>query len=219
MKKCYDTPRIKNEIVPLRVLRFSAGKDFRNREGSIDPKGILRKKMINLLMNQKEEERSRKSQVILQRLFRVPEFLRARIILSYAAIKGEVDTFPMMRQAQSLGKKFGLTTILEDQKMLVPYLVENLEEELELGPYGITQPRSHNQSPLALEDIDLVIVPGTAFDKDNYRLGRGHGYYDRFLKRLPSQTPAIGLAFDFQMVNRLPHREEHDIPVSFVISN
>jgi 5-formyltetrahydrofolate cyclo-ligase len=57
-----------------------------------------------------------------------------------------------------------------------------------------------------------------AFDRKNNRLGRGEGYYDRFLKLLPSTTPTIGLAFDFQLVDTLPELEAHDMPVSLVLT-
>ena len=65
----------------------------------------------------------------------------------------------------------------------------------------------------------MVIVPGLAFDKHNNRLGRGAGYYDRFLSTLPTDIPTVGLAFDFQIIDRLPQQKEHDIPVSHVLVN
>ena len=68
------------------------------------------------------------------------------------------------------------------------------------------------------QGIDLVLVPGVAFDRKNNRLGRGAGYYDRFLKDLPT-TPSIGLAFDFQVLDVLPHQPGQDVPVKCVITN
>ena len=67
------------------------------------------------------------------------------------------------------------------------------------------------------DDIDLIVVPGVAFDKKNIRLGRGHGYYDRFLSGLPKRTKTIGLAFDFQVLEDLP-QDPHDVPVSTIIT-
>ena len=64
----------------------------------------------------------------------------------------------------------------------------------------------------------LPVVPGIAFDRQRYRLGRGAGYYDRFLEMLPRDIPSVGLAFDFQLVDCLPHHQ-HDIPVSHIIVN
>ncbi len=94
----------------------------------------------------------------------------------------------MIDQAKRLGKKIVLPIIIENQKKMIPQVVENLDEELEQGPYGIKQPIYSKDKVLDLEQIDLTIVPGVAFDRLNNRLGRGAGYYDRFLKLLPEKT-------------------------------
>ncbi len=180
----------------------------------------LRQGVLALLRKQKEEERLAKSLVIWDKLFKKPEFQEALTILFYAAFDGEVDTFEMMKRAQQLGKTIGLPYIVRNEKRMIPIVIESLEEDLEIGPYGVQQPldaSSHRR--LSRDELDLVVVPGIAFDSNNYRLGRGQGYYDRFLKGLSPRTPTIGLAFDFQLVDRLPPPEEHDVPVSYVLSN
>ena len=78
--------------------------------------------------------------------------------------------------------------------------------------FGIYQPRKGHVKEVPLQDIDLIVVPGIAVDKNNVRLGRGHGYYDRFLCAVPNHTRTIGLAFDFQVVEYLP-QDSHDVPV------
>jgi len=182
-----------------------------------ETKSSLRKRLLNLLRNQKEEERIRKSRMITVRLFATPEFQRSRTVLFYASFDGEVETFNMMKQAQKLGKTIALPTIAKDRKEIIPAQVEKLED-LKEGHFGIKYP-SGQVRPLDVQAIDLVIVPGIAFDRDNNRLGRGAGYYDRFLSRLPSGIPTVGLAFDFQIVKRLPQLVAHDRPVSRVIVN
>ncbi|OGX27211.1 MAG: 5-formyltetrahydrofolate cyclo-ligase [Omnitrophica WOR_2 bacterium RIFCSPHIGHO2_01_FULL_48_9] len=182
-------------------------------------KQAIRKKILTLLRNQKEEERLKKSGKILKKLFSLPEFQRSHTILFYASFDGEVETFEMMKQAHKLKKMIALPFMIKDQKKITPRLVRNLKTGLHSGPYGIQQPKDEHVEDLTLEQLDLVIVPGVAFDKKNYRLGRGHGYYDRFLSRLPAGVPTIGLAYDFQIVDRLPHLHEHDLPVSRVIAN
>ncbi len=149
----------------------------------------------------------------------MPEFKRARAILFYASLDGEVETFNMMKQAQRLGKKIALPVIHKKEKKLVPFVVEDLNTEIIRGPYGIKQPDLKNCRLLEAKDIDLVVVPAVAFDKHNNRLGSGAGYYDRFLTTVPSQIPIFGLAFDFQIVDRLPHQQNHDVPVWRVIVN
>ena len=186
----------------------------------IPTKQELRRKVLTLLRQQKEEERSAKSLVILDKLFKKPEFRRALTILFYAAFDGEVDTFEMMRRALQSGKRIGLPYILRREKRMIPLAVQSLEEDLETGHYGVKQPkRKAHVRTLTMEELDLVIVPGLAFDRHNHRLGRGQGYYDRFLQELPRGIPTIGLAFDFQIVDHLPPPEEHDVPVSSVLVN
>ena len=180
---------------------------------------FLREKILNLLRGQKEEERFRKSRGILKKLFAMREFKQARTILFYASFDGEVETFEMMKQAQRLGKKVALPAILKDQKKIVPALIENLDDDLQAGPYGIKEPNDVCLRFVELEQIDLIIVPGIALDKNKNRLGRGKGYYDRFLSAVPATIPAFGLAFDFQIVDCLPHQEKHDVKVSRVIVN
>ena len=180
---------------------------------------FLRKKILNLLRGQKEEGRFKKSRSILKKLFAMREFKQARTILFYASFDGEVETFEMMKQAQRLGKKVALPAILKDQKKIVPAMIGNLDDDLQAGPYGIIEPNDACLRFVGLEQIDLIIVPGIAFDKKNNRLGRGQGYYDRFLSAVPASIPAFGLAFDFQIVDCLPHPEKHDVRVARVIVN
>ena len=184
-----------------------------------DSKTVLRKKFLSLLRAQSDADRLKKSRQILQKLFSRQEFHGAKTVLFYASFDGEVETFDMIKQAQKLGKSTALPAIIKDQKKIVPTVVQNVEEELAIGAYGIKEHSQPLEKSLATDKIDLVVVPGLAFDRDNYRLGRGHGYYDRFLTSLSPRTPAIGLAFDFQIVDRLPHLEDHDHPVSCVIVN
>ncbi len=184
-----------------------------------DAKRVLRKKILNLLRSQKEEDRIEKSRKIQKKLFLTPEFQSAHIILFYASFDGEVETFAMMKQARQLGKTIALPTIIKDRETMIPCFVEDIEKGLEKGPYGIQQPKPNLRSPVDLKDIDLAVVPAVAFDRSNNRLGRGAGYYDRFLINLSSTTPAFGLAFDFQIVPAVPHQKDRDVSVSRVISN
>jgi len=90
-------------------------------------------------------------------------------------------------------------------------------ESVHNGTYGIAQPHFDPQNIVELKDIDAVVVPGLAFDRSNNRLGRGAGYYDRFLSALPKTTTTVGLAFDFQLTESLP-TEAHDMPLQQIIA-
>jgi 5-formyltetrahydrofolate cyclo-ligase len=182
-------------------------------------KQILRERILKLLRNQKEDERLTKSLMIKDKLFQMWEFQKAKTILFYASFNGEVRTFEMMSEAQKLGKTIGLPRMSENKKSFIPIIVASLEHDLEQGTYGVKQPKSDSAKVLNKDSIDLVIVPGVAFDQNNNRLGRGGGDYDRFLAELPPDIPTIGLAFDFQMVDKLSHQDSHDKPVSCVLVN
>jgi 5-formyltetrahydrofolate cyclo-ligase len=185
----------------------------------INTKNILRERILTLLKNQKEEERLIKSLDIRNKLFQMREFQAAETILFYASFDGEVETFEMMREAHKIGKTIGLPRMVENETKIIPMAVASLETDLEPGPYGIRQPIEDKAKELGIEGLDMVIVPGVAFDKNNNRLGRGGGYYDRFLGDLSARTLKVGLAFDFQMVDSLPTQEKQDVPVSCVLTN
>lgn len=185
----------------------------------MNTKKSLREKILTLLRNHKEEDRVAKSRIIFDKLLKLPEFRKALTILFYFPFDGEVNTVEMIKQAQKLGKRIGLPRIMKGKKRIIPAIVHSVEEDLEPGPYGIKQPKRGRLQALDVQTLDMVVVPGVAFDKCNNRLGRGGGYYDRFLKSLSSFTPTVGLAFDFQIVDYLPQQKEHDIPVSRVLVN
>lgn len=185
-----------------------------------ETKRILRKKLLNLLRTQKEETRLKKSTIIREKLFALPEFQKADTILFYASFDGEVETFEMIKQAQKLGKTIALPKIIHEKKHFVPVRVDNCDTDLAKGTFGIKEPKTAGDNrQLDIKDIDMVIVPGLAFDADNNRLGRGGGYYDNFLAQLPSGRPTVGLAFDFQILDSVPQQDGYDIPVSRVIAS
>jgi 5-formyltetrahydrofolate cyclo-ligase len=181
-------------------------------------KQTLRQKLLELLKNQREETRLKKSRLIQDKLFKTSEFKNAGTVMFYCSFDGEVETVSMMKQAKKIGKKIAIPVTIRKEKKIIPSFVHHLDHELTEGPYGIKQPKKTNQKPVSADDLDLVVVPGVAFDRHNNRLGRGQGYYDRFLKLLPPTTPTIGLAFDFQVVDILPDLQFHDVPVSLVLS-
>ena len=185
---------------------------------SIQTKQELRQLILDLIKGQKEEVRLSKSRVILEKVTALPVFKNARTILCYASFRGEVDTFALMQRAMALKKRVALPLIRKEEQQIVPMLIKSLTE-LRPGPYGIQEPPDLPENRLNAEELDLVVVPGVAFDRRNNRLGRGAGYCDRFLSDLPVTTPTIGLAYDLQVVDAIIGMQLHDRPVSRVITN
>ena len=185
---------------------------------SIITKDELRKQILELLQKQEPQKQSEKSLEISAKLFKMREYQEAKKILFYASFGGEVKTESMIKQALKDSKVVGLPKVDQTTKDMTFYQVHNLEKDLKKGSYGIPEPNVDEQNALSKVRADLVIVPGVAFDKNNNRLGRGGGYYDRFLSTLPSEIPSVGLGFDFQLLDCLPNVRAHDISVSYVFN-
>ena len=139
------------------------------------------------------------------RILALDAYKNAKTVFLYYSVGGEVDTHALIERMRADGKTVCLPSItgrgvMEARRMdgLVP------------GPYGIPTPEGPTIPP---ENIDLVVVPGLAFDRACHRLGQGGGYYDRYLPGCRAVT--IGLACEFQMVDHLP-QEAHDVPLHYV---
>ena len=161
----------------------------------------IRSKILIKLKKQKEEDRSIKSCLIKEKLFKQPVFRKAKRVMFYIAMKGEVETKEMIEAAKRLGKIIAVPVCVKNRASLRPALLDS-HAHLKKGPYGVSEPVTSRF--IALKDLDLVITPGVAFDKKGNRLGRGKGYYDRFLSRIPKDTPSIGLAYSLQILSAVP---------------
>ena len=177
----------------------------------------IRNTIKELMKSHSDLEKSQKSDIIKKKLFNEEIFKKAKVVMFYVSLKDEVNTLSMIDEAVKMGKRVCVPVILKDEKRLIAGEIKDRERDLEKQHFGIYQPIAGHVREVPLEDIDLVVVPGIAFDKNNVRLGRGHGYYDRFLCGLPKRTKTIGLAFDFQVVESLP-QDSHDVPVSKTIT-
>lgn len=176
-------------------------------------KQAIRSKMMFKLKTQKEEYRSRKSKLIQDKLLRNKVFRKAKIVMFYIAFGGEVNTREMIREAKKIGKLICVPICRKDKEIMQPAMLVD-HAKLKKGPYGVWEPVA--QTRVKPEDLDLIVVPGLAFDKKGNRLGRGKGYYDRFLGSLSDKTPSIGLAFDFQILPLIP-TTAHDVSVRKII--
>jgi 5-formyltetrahydrofolate cyclo-ligase len=161
-------------------------------------------------------ERLSKSEQIWKRLAVLPEFRQASQAFFYVSFKSEVDTTLMRNMSRELGLGVAVPRSQIQNKRLVFYNLDR-EADLESGPFGILQPPANSEKIADLEVPSLILVPGLVFDKHCNRLGWGAGFYDRFLSGEGEGLPAIGLAFDCQIVDRVP-QNTHDISLSSVIT-
>lgn len=179
-------------------------------------KRALRQRFLRRLREHPERARQAKSRAIGRRLRRLEMYRRAKTLLCYVAFDGEVETLPILRQALSDGKRVAVPAIVPPSKRLLAVEIRDPDLDLTAGHFGIPHPRVTTRR-VPLKSLGLVVVPGVAFDRRGHRLGRGGGYFDRFLARLPSRAKRVGLAFGFQFVGKLP-AESHDLPVCAVVT-
>jgi len=152
------------------------------------------------------------SQEIISNLLNHPAFLSAQTVALYRALPGEVDLDSLFSECWAR-KKATAIPLFDAEKGGYELVEVFPETAYRIGHYGIREPVS--PAPLSIDKVDLMIVPGVAFDSSGNRLGRGGGYYDQFLA-LFSGT-AVGVAFDFQVLPEIP-LEPHDRPVNLVLS-
>ena len=176
----------------------------------------LREEILKRLHSISKEEKEKKGKALKNKLFSLKEFKKAKCVMFYVSKHYEVNTHEMIDESIVMGKKVVVPVTLKEEKMLKPSELRDREKELIKGHYGIHQPREEHIRLVSLEEVDLMVVPGLAFDKSGHRLGHGGGYYDRFLEKAPPTIFTVGLAFDFQIMDELP-RHDTDIPVDKVI--
>lgn len=171
-------------------------------------KKTLRQQIRTLKKQHSQEELQTQSEKILQHLATHPHFLQAEKIMLYASLPDEVQTLDFIETWRHR-KTIILPTVVGDDIIPVD-LAENVT--FAEGDFHIPEPQNHPYTG----DFDLIVVPGMAFDADGHRLGRGKGYYDRFLSQHP-QTHTIGLCFDFQLLPNVPC-EPHDRIIDEIIT-
>jgi 5-formyltetrahydrofolate cyclo-ligase len=172
-------------------------------------KADIRKQIRNGFLSFSEKEKKRQSDIIFNKIESLPEFLTAKTILVFWSLPDEVITFNFIQKWH------------QQKTILLPCVQENDihlkifdgTESMHLGTFNISEPQGEYFTNVSV--IDLGIIPGLAFDKQGNRLGRGKGYYDRFLPKLLS--PKIGICYDFQFIENIPS-DHWDIKMDMVIT-
>lgn len=165
-----------------------------------------------------KEEVENKSAAIAKKLAATVDYREAKTVLFYAAKGNEVQTKKLISDALKSGKRVLLPITNTAAKELEVSEVRDYSNDLKPGAFGIMEPK--HRSSVEEERIDVVIVPGVAFDKDGHRLGYGLGYYDKLLHRLKRKNNSVlsmALAYDFQVVSELP-KDGHDKEVDVVVT-
>ncbi len=181
----------------------------------------LRKQEIRTAAHENRKKQADKdavSRTILDRFIQLPEYAASQTVMFYVDVRDEVRTRHALPDA-----------IGGNKRIVIPYCVDgelelfHLEsmDELDVGMYKILEPkpelREVGRKRLKPEDLDLIMVPGVAFDRHGGRTGHGKGYYDKLLQHARPDTPLVALAFECQMFPEIPV-DTHDIYMDKIVT-
>lgn len=179
----------------------------------------IRKKVLELRNRLLEEEVSEKSKIITERIIKLKEYLESKNIMVYMDFSNEVSTKFLVEKCFDMGKNVFLPKVSRrlQRGYLEVYEVTDIENQLSKGTYGILEPKRELCKKVDGEIIDMVVVPGVAFDENKNRIGFGAGYYDAFLKNTRKECHKVGIAFEIQICQHIP-KEEHDVPLDMIVT-
>ena len=175
-------------------------------------KARIRQELISARRRLSPELRTAYSRRIAKRLYDSASWQQASSIFCYIGTGWEVETESILRTALLEGRRVGVPLCLADGIMEARELLS--WDALVPGAFHIPEPR-HDAPFLAPETFDLAIIPAVAFDRDGYRLGRGGGYYDRYLTGISCEK--MGLCFDQFLLPSVPC-EEHDVRMDRILT-
>ncbi len=162
-----------------------------------------------------EDARERLAGAVCARALELPELAVADTVMLFASFRSELDTTPVAEWALRAGKTLCFPRILGRRRMAA-FRVTDLAADLAPGSWSIPEPRE-GLPEVPPETIDLVFVPGSAFDEEGGRCGWGGGFYDAYLPLTRPGTPRVALAFEAQLVPKIAG-EAHDLPVTAIVT-
>ena len=190
-------------------LQSLIGYLFEKKNNVISEKELIREKIKKKKQQLTDKENEIEAAKVFEKIEALPEFENARSVMIYWSMPDELPTHNFIIRWSK--KKTMLLPVVKGEDMLIkPF---STKEELKQGSLGIWEPDTQKEY---LNSIDLVIVPGVAFDRNKSRLGRGKGYYDRYF--INKRIVKIGVCFDFQLLESIPI-DSFDIKMDKVVTN
>lgn len=177
----------------------------------------VRNAMIKRRESLSKESVKEKSLAIHQRLIEMRAWKDASHMMTYLDFRNEVETVSLIQSFFQQGKHAYIPVTNPKDYTLTVSELKDLEQDLRVANFGLLEPKKEALRPTDPKKLDLVIVPGVAFDRDGHRIGFGAGYYDRFLPQLRKDTVLLSLVYDFQLIPKVP-REPHDISVDWILT-
>lgn len=176
----------------------------------------LRDQLRNALAGLGPQVIHQRSSLAARLLFETPEYRHAEIMMIYLSLPLEADSNSVVLRAWRDMKRVVAPLVNWDTRQIIPIEINSLDEDVVDGPHGLRQPAAGE--PIPIELIDLVIVPGLGFDPFGNRLGRGRGFYDKFLGQSAFTGVSCGFALEEQVVASIP-AEHQDVPIHLLVTD
>lgn len=170
---------------------------------------IVKEKMFQF----KNSEKIIFDQKISDKMFNLKEYKMAKTISSYVSKDKEVDTINIINKSLNIGKNVCVPLVIKNNNFLEMRKVQSIND-LKTGSFNILEPKESTQV-VNPKDIDIFLIPGIAFTQKGERIGRGGGYFDKFLSKC--EGVKVGLAYEFQVFDWFPN-QSHDIKMDILIT-
>lgn len=179
----------------------------------------IRKEVLDIRKRLLKDEVVKNSILITNKLTAFDKLINSSCIMAYMDFKNEVITEFLIDHCLNLGKTVALPVIdsIDGVKKIFAYEIKDRNNELKPGAYGILEPVRQLSRRIDPKEIDMVIVPGVAFDINGNRIGYGAGCYDVFLREVKERCKKVGVAFEFQVFSCIP-KDEHDISMDAIFT-
>ncbi|MGN6443967.1 5-formyltetrahydrofolate cyclo-ligase [Amnibacterium sp.] len=178
-------------------------------------KRALRAELRERRRNLTRDERAAATEGLTERLIALTEALEVHSVSCYLSAVDEPDTRPFVNWARDAGLRVLLPITRTDG--LLDWTTATDDDEEVLGHAGVPEPVGALLGPIAINDVDLILVPAAAVDATGMRLGWGRGYYDKTLGSMERCPPVYGVIFDSELVDEVP-RERHDQAIDGVVT-
>lgn len=182
----------------------------------INSKKAVRKFILAKRDQCKAEDRICWDEAIFNKFVNSEYYKKNKVIFIFVNFRSEVDTHKIINKALEDGKTICVPKIISKEDGMRAYRIKGFQD-MEPGYYGILEP-SEECEEISIKDIELMVMPGAAFDRNGGRIGYGGGFYDRFLTKVEGNVKKIALAYELQVLDSVP-METNDIRIDNIVTN
>lgn len=180
----------------------------------------LRKDILDIRNSMSSDEKEEKDNVIICKFLNSNYYKNSNKIFIYVSYSSEIDTIKIINKALGDGKEIFVPRTVFDTKAMDAVKINSLEN-MKKDRYGILEPEE-GKPCVDPDELDLIVVPGVAFDKKGGRMGYGAGYYDRYFKKISNEkrnhVKKVALAYDFQIIDDVP-MDKQDVKIDYIITD